>query len=115
MRLMSSLTSLAVVRCSVDALVGVAGLFAALRALPHLDEFTFEPATSMLWALYDNCGQAEHAANPFGEDAVLALPPELPKPVPDNLASIWYAAVQFNTVVCLCIDTLILCTLLRVQ
>lgn len=113
--LMSSMRSLAVVRCSVDALLGVTGLFAALRALPNLDEFIFEPATSMLWALYDNFGQAEHAANPFGEDAVITLPPDIPRPVPDEFASIWCAAIPFDSAVGLCMDTLILNTLLCIH
>lgn len=102
LRLMSSLRSLSIIRCSVDALFGGTGIFAALKSLPNLDEFAFEPATSMLWALYDNRGMIDHAANPFGEDAVLTLPPEVPKPVPDEWASIWCAAHSFNVTAAWC-------------
>lgn len=96
LKLMSSLRSLAVIRCSVESLFGVRGLFPALKALPSLEEFTFEPATSMLWALYDNHGQSEFAANPFGDDQVLALPAEVPRPVPDEWSSIWYAPITMS-------------------
>eukprot|EP00892_Ulva_mutabilis_P000653 jgi/Ulvmu1/10589/UM065_0043.1 len=88
-RLMSSLRSLAVIRCSVECLFGAGGLFPALKALPNLEEFAFEPATSMLWALYDNSEQTEFAKNPFGDDQVLSLPDDVPRPVPAEWSSIW--------------------------
>lgn len=50
----------------------------------------------MLWALYDNHGQSEFAANPFGDDQVLALPAEVPRPVPDEWSSIWYAPITMS-------------------
>lgn len=92
MELMSSLTSLAIIRCTSKPLFGPTGLFAALKALPHLEELEFEPATGMLWAVYDNTGSTEFAGNPFGTDGVLNLPPEIPRPVPDDCSSIWCAA-----------------------
>lgn len=88
---MAPLRSLTLLRCAAEPLLGPQSLFAALKALPHLEEFAYEPSSAMLWALYDNRGQQEFAGNPFEGEAVVPLPPEVPRPVPEEWSSIWCA------------------------
>ena len=74
--------------------MGDGGVLAALQRLPHLEALELEPASAGLWALYDNAGQRDFAANPFkpaGTEGTLLLPPHVPRPVPEEWASIWSA------------------------
>lgn len=90
MHLFNSLRTLSIIRCDVQ-LFGEYGLFTALRGLPTLHEFVFEPATAMLWAVYDNEGCLSSAKCPIGEESKLQIPDEVPKPVPFEWSSIWCA------------------------
>lgn len=95
MHLFNSLRNLSIVRCDVP-LFGSRGLFAALRGLPSLTSFTFEPSTAMLWAVYNNEGCTVSAKCPVGEESKLLVPDEVPKPVPYEWSSIWCAPCSFT-------------------
>jgi hypothetical protein len=86
-QLFNSLRSLSIVRCDVP-LFGSHGLFSALRLLPSLSGFTFEPSTAMLWAVFDNEGCTSAVNSPAG-DSKLLVPDEVPKPVPHEWSSLW--------------------------
>jgi hypothetical protein len=88
LHLFNSLRHLTITRCDVP-LFGARGLFAALRGLPVLSGLTFEPATAMLWAVYDNEGCTTAAKCPVGEESKLLIPEDAPKPVPYEWSSIW--------------------------
>ena len=95
MHLFNSLRKLSIVRCDVP-LFGSRGLFYALRGLQALCGFTFEPSTAMLWAVCDNEGCTSFAKCPIGEDSKLAIPDDVPTPVPYEWSSMWCAP-------CLCL------------